>query len=163
MKNPYLIILGTVQDAGSPQSGCKKDCCKNLYLHPDPTRKVVSLGLVDPLNEKKYLFEATPDFASQLWNLESLDKHSKTNVPDGIFISHAHIGHYTGLMYLGKESMNSKMYWCMPCLACQFLHRNGPWDQLIKQGNIMLQTMQNKENIELKRIEHSTNSCSSSG
>ncbi|MBK9961218.1 MAG: MBL fold metallo-hydrolase [Saprospiraceae bacterium] len=152
IKNPYLIILGTTQDAGSPQSGCKKDCCKYLYLHPDPTRKVVSLGLVDPLNEKKYLFEATPDFASQLWNLESHDMHSKTNVPDGIFISHAHIGHYTGLMYLGKESMNSKnvLVYAMPRMS-QFLQRNGPWDPLIKQGNIMLQTMQNKENIELKK------------
>ncbi|MBL7822682.1 MAG: MBL fold metallo-hydrolase [Saprospiraceae bacterium] len=151
IKSLYLIILGTTQDAGSPQSGCKKDCCKNLYLHPDPTRKVVSLGLVDPLNEKKYLFEATPDFTSQLWYLESHDKHSKTNVPDGIFISHAHIGHYTGLMYLGKESMNTKKVkvYAMPILS-DFFIKNGPWNQLVEQGNIQVEIMQNKVSIKLE-------------
>ena len=28
-----LIILGTVQDAGSPHIACKKDCCKELFAN----------------------------------------------------------------------------------------------------------------------------------
>ena len=27
---------------------------------------------------------------------------------DGIFLTHAHVGHYTGLMYLGKESVAAR-------------------------------------------------------
>ena len=36
-----LIILGTVQDAGSPHIACTKDCCRDLFLNPDKNRKVV--------------------------------------------------------------------------------------------------------------------------
>lgn len=152
IKNPYLVVLGTVQDAGSPQAGCTKDCCKNLFTNPDQSRKVVSLGLIDPVENKKYLFEASPDFVGQLGNLNKLMEYSKSELPDAIFLSHAHIGHYTGLMYLGKESMNSKnvLVYVMPRMT-QFLQSNGPWDQLIKQGNIKILMMQNEENVILKK------------
>jgi pyrroloquinoline quinone biosynthesis protein B len=56
-----LIILGTIQDAGSPHIACKKECCRELFKHPDKDRQVVSLGLIDNQHGKKYLFEATPD------------------------------------------------------------------------------------------------------
>jgi pyrroloquinoline quinone biosynthesis protein B len=52
-KGVSLIILGTIQDAGSPHIACKKDCCKNLFDSPDKKRKVVSLGVVDTENNKK--------------------------------------------------------------------------------------------------------------
>ena len=52
-KEPYLIVLGTIQDAGSPQMACQKSCCEELFINPDASRKVVSLGIIDPL-EKKY-------------------------------------------------------------------------------------------------------------
>jgi len=45
-----IVVLGTIQDAGSPQIGCTKDCCVDLFAKPDHTRKVVSLGLIDQLN-----------------------------------------------------------------------------------------------------------------
>lgn len=47
-----LIILGNVQDAGSPHMACTKDCCKDLFDNPDHNRKVVSLGVIDPENKK---------------------------------------------------------------------------------------------------------------
>ena len=56
-----LIVLGTIQDGGSPHIGCKKECCINLFENPDSDRQVVSLGLYNSENNKKYLFEATPD------------------------------------------------------------------------------------------------------
>ena len=62
-----LIVLGTVQDAGSPHIACTKTCCEDLFQNPDPDRKVVSLGLLDSQDRKMYLFEATPDIATQLF------------------------------------------------------------------------------------------------
>ena len=56
-----IVILGTIQDAGSPHIACKKECCAKLFDNPDPLRKVVSLGLIDPENNKSFLSEATPD------------------------------------------------------------------------------------------------------
>ena len=50
-----LIILGTIQDAGSPHIACMKDCCRNIFLRPVTDRKVVSLGVVDHKNKKSYL------------------------------------------------------------------------------------------------------------
>ena len=106
-KNPYLIILGTIQDAGSPHMGCQKSCCEELFKNPDASRKVVSLGIIDPLEKKYWLIDASPDFPSQCKILKSTAGFNHKETPDGIFLTHAHIGHYTGLMYLGRESMNS--------------------------------------------------------
>lgn len=145
-----LIILGTVQDAGSPQIGCKKDCCKNLFLHPDKNRKVVSLGLIDPENNKKYLFEATPDMPAQLRKLYSFSPGSEKETPDAIFLTHAHIGHYTGLMYFGKEAMNASSIpiYAMPRMKT-FLEQNGPWSQLLTNKNILIQGMSDEKEIQL--------------
>lgn len=64
-------------------------------------------------------------------------------MPDGIFITHAHIGHYTGLMYLGKEAIDAKdvLVFAMPRMA-EYLRSDGPWSQLVARRNIALQAMQ---------------------
>ncbi len=140
--DPYLVILGNVQDAGSPHAGCKKDCCKKFFLHPDPSRKVTSLGIVDAGSQKKYLFEATPDLPVQMKTLFVRAGFGTQETPDGIFLTHAHIGHYAGLMYLGRESMNASNVnvYAMPRMK-QFLETNGPWDQLVNLHNIALQPL----------------------
>ena len=51
--------------------------------------------------------EATPDMTTQMKALKEFSLDGSSETPDGIFLSHAHIGHYTGLMYLGKEAMNA--------------------------------------------------------
>ncbi len=143
----YLFVLGTIQDAGSPQLGCYRDCCRDLQSNPDPTRKIVSLGLIDYENQKKYLFEATPDFVSQWSSLNSFAGFD-TNKVDGIFLTHAHIGHYTGLIFLGVESMNGDHVpvFTMPEMS-KFLESNGPWSQLVKVGNIELKALTNSKEI----------------
>lgn len=145
-----LIVLGTIQDAGSPQAGCTKDCCKDLYLHPDKDRRVVSLGLIDAANNKKYLVEATPDLTKQAraLTIDAANGHPET--PDAIFVTHAHIGHYTGLMYLGKEAMNANAIpvYAMPRMKT-FLEQNGPWSQLVKNKNIIIQEMNDQKEIGL--------------
>ncbi len=145
-----LIVLGNVQDAGSPHIACKKECCKELFVNPDANRKVVSLGLIDAENEKTYLFEATPDISEQLKNLKNKSPFNVNEIPNGIFITHAHIGHYTGLMYLGKEATNTKnaVVYVMPKLKT-FLETNGPWGQLVSNKNIGLEEIHNNEEINL--------------
>ena len=147
---PYIIVLGTIQDAGSPHMGCEKSCCINLFKNPDPNRKVVSLGLVDPLEKKYWLIEASPDFITQCRDLKTISKFEHAKSPDGIFLTHAHIGHYTGLMYLGKESYNSR---AVPVFAMTrmkgFLIKNGPWSQLFQINNIKINNINHQEEIKL--------------
>lgn len=136
-QQPSLIILGNVQDAGSPHIGCTKACCLLLFKQPDPKRKVVALGIADPLHKSSYLIEATPDISSQLQLLQIFST-KETAIPDGIFLTHAHIGHYTGLMYLGKEAAHTSRLpvYCMPRMK-NFLEQNGPWSQLVNFKNIL--------------------------
>lgn len=145
-----LIILGNVQDAGSPHMACTKDCCKDVFENPDHTRKVVSLGVIDPDNKKNYLFEATPDFTSQVKLLANYSSFSDKETPDGIFLTHAHIGHYTGLMYLGKEAMNADKIpvYAMPRMKT-FLENNGPWSQLVTNQNILLKEVFDTTQVKL--------------
>ena len=144
IESDYIQVLGIVQDAGYPHIGCEKDCCKMV----SPGDYFVScLGLVDKTNNKRYLFDATPDIHNQI-NL--LEKFPEANLIDGIFLTHAHIGHYTGLMYLGREGLGGKniIVYALKRMA-RFLTKNGPWDQLVKLNNISIQTISNKEFVKL--------------
>lgn len=145
-----LIVLGNVQDGGSPHIGCQKDCCKDLFQNPDKNRKVVSLGLIDMASQKKYLFEATPDMAAQMKMLKQVCSFDTPETPDGIFLTHAHIGHYAGLMLLGKEAMNANKVpvYGMPRMK-NYLENNGPWSQLVSLNNIAIQQMVNEDAIDL--------------
>ena len=144
--NPKIIVLGTVQDGGCPHIGCTKSCCQTI----DNTKKVVSLGVVDPESHKKFLIEASPDIGQQL---KIVQLHASTNSgfqPDGIFLTHAHIGHYAGLMFLGKEALNASKIpvFAMPRMK-QYLENNGPWSQLVKLENIVLQPLLNQTPLTL--------------
>ncbi|SEC60556.1 pyrroloquinoline quinone biosynthesis protein B [Maribacter dokdonensis] len=152
VENTSIVILGNVQDAGSPQIGCKKECCAALFENLDTERRVVSLGVIDTDNQKTYLFDATPDIAQQMKMLTQYEPKSDKEVVDGIFLTHAHIGHYTGLMYLGKEAMdaNATPIYVMPKME-GFLLNNGPWDQLIQRENAVLNAMVDQNAIELSQ------------
>lgn len=143
-KSAKLIILGTVQDGGSPHIGCTKVCCQNT----DSTKKVVSLGLIDYEAGKKYLFEATPEIGNQLKYLQGYTSKTMGFQPDGIFLTHAHIGHYAGLLFLGKEALNASKIpvFAMPRMK-SYLEENGPWSQLVKLENIVLQSITNQNQL----------------
>jgi len=147
---PYLVVLGNVQDAGSPHAGCAKDCCRALFANPDPGRMVTSLGLVDPVAGMTWLFEATPDLPRQMKLLHTHAAAGSAETPDGIFLTHAHIGHYAGLMFLGREGMGAKdvPVHAMPRMLA-FLGTNGPWDQLVALGNIRPKPMREGERAAL--------------
>ena len=141
--DPYLIVLGIAQDAGYPQVGCSKVCCRDLWENKAGRKKVTCLGLIDPLHNQAWLFEATPDFREQLYELNRELTREPGVIPDGIFLSHAHMGHYTGLMHLGREAMgaNAAKVWAMPRMK-NYLEQNGPWSQLVDLQNIHLQPLQ---------------------
>jgi pyrroloquinoline quinone biosynthesis protein B len=120
-----------------------KDCCKKAWQKPDARRFVVSLALVDPESKKWYLFEATPDIKEQLHYFRGLTNGQYGYLPSGIFLTHAHIGHYAGLMQLGREVMGAKEVpvYVMPKMK-SYLETNGPWSQLITLNNIKLISLQ---------------------
>jgi len=134
-QNPYILVLGIAQDGGYPQVGCNQNCCEQYRLGNEIRKLVSCIAIVDPVNKKSWMIDATPDFPQQYYNLM---KKSGV-VLDGIVLTHAHIGHYSGLMYLGREVMGSiKMpVYTMPRMK-SFIEKNGPWSQLVKLNNIEL-------------------------
>ena len=138
-----LIVLGTAQDAGSPQINCTKICCQAIFDGKQNATPVVALGVIDPVNHEQFLFEATPDITLQLRTLKNSAPLEISEIPTAIFLTHAHIGHYTGLMYLGKEAMNAQQVpvYVYPKMQV-FLENNGPWSQLVSNKNIVLKIMQ---------------------
>ena len=145
----YITILGTAQDGGFPHIGCQKKCCDDFYKGISPKQKVVSLGLIDRKAQQKFLFEATPDISTQLADLEN--NHLKTNtIINGVFITHAHIGHYAGLLYFGKEALGKKdtRVYAMPKMK-GFLENNGPWSQLVTDQNIVFSDLKKDTVIQL--------------
>ncbi len=137
-QQPYIVILGIAQDGSFPQAGCNKACCKEVWQHPEKRKFVSSIALINPETKQSWIFDATPDFGEQLQLLRTHLKDS-THLPSGIFLTHAHIGHYGGLMQLGREVMgvNKMKVYAMPRMR-QFLENNGPWNQLVQLKQIEL-------------------------
>ena len=145
-----IIILGVAQDGGYPHMGCSKECCNKAWANDTNKKYVVSLALVDPIVKKWWLFEATPDIREQLHNFRQLTNGAYSYLPDGIFLTHAHIGHYTGLMQLGREVMNTHLIpvYTLPKMKT-YLETNGPWSQLVKLENIRLVSLMSDSTLEL--------------
>ncbi|WP_128893589.1 MBL fold metallo-hydrolase [Erythrobacter sp. HKB08] len=124
-----LVVLGAGQDAGAPQIGNADD--------DGPRLLPSSLALIDRAEGKRYLFDATPAITEQLAALDRIEPPSEGLGIDGVFLTHAHIGHYLGLAYLGREAAGAKAVpvHAMPRMA-EFLRSNGPWSQLVELGNI---------------------------
>jgi pyrroloquinoline quinone biosynthesis protein B len=152
-QSPYVAVLGIAQDGGYPQAGCKKACCKAVWEHKIPHQGVSSIALIDPISKEKWIFDATPNFAEQLHSLNEITQNQEN--PTGVFLTHAHVGHYTGLMHLGREVIGAKnvKVFAMPKMKI-FLENNGPWSQLVKLQNIDIQSIEeNKEIILNERIK----------
>lgn len=129
-----IFVLGAGQDAGAPQIGNAED--EGPRLLPS------SLALVDHAEGTRYLFDATPAITEQLAALDAIAPPTNSLGIDGIFLTHAHIGHYLGLAYLGREAAGAQNVpvYTMPRMA-GFLRSNGPWSQLVELGNIVPRTL----------------------
>ena len=137
----YIFILGNTQDAGVPHIGCEQEFCKNNY-NSNQHYFATSIAVVDPKSSQYTLFEASPDITSQLNYISNL-LFKRFILPNNIYITHAHIGHYTGLMYLGRESLGASgvNVRVLPKMS-DFLKNNGPWNQLVKLNNIDLEEIE---------------------
>lgn len=138
-QNVEIVVLGIAQDGGFPQANCDKHCCADL----ENTKMVASIGIIDLANDNIYLIDCTPDFKKQLSTISNYTTNPG-KLPSGIFLTHAHIGHYLGLAQLGKEVINAKNVpvYAMPRMS-SFLKENGPWEMLVSE-----------QNIDLKALEH---------
>lgn len=140
--HPFVVVLGIAQDAGYPQAGCTRDCCRDAFLQPSGQRLVSCLGIVDPLSGQAWMLDATPDFRDQLYRLQNAIPGKSLQLA-GIFLTHGHIGHYTGLMQLGREVMGAAgiPVYVMPRMRA-FLEENGPWSQLVQLKNVVLRNLE---------------------
>jgi pyrroloquinoline quinone biosynthesis protein B len=130
------ILLGTAQDGGVPQAGCECAACAAAWADAGRRRWVSALGLVDTAAGAVFMIDATPDFREQLHALQ-------TQAPGlqlaGLLLTHAHIGHYTGLIHLGYEAMATRglpLYGTARMLG--FLREHAPWKQLVANGHVEL-------------------------
>ncbi|MDH3592633.1 MAG: MBL fold metallo-hydrolase [Planctomycetota bacterium] len=111
----------------------------------DPPRRVASLAIV-LRDGRTFLIDATPDLPAQLQSLEDSfdpDASGVDRAPvDGIFLTHAHMGHYLGLAHFGFEALNSPAIptWGTPAML-EFLRSEAPWDQLVRFENLELQVL----------------------
>ena len=115
----------------------------------DFRRLTSSIAVVDTVSKKKYLLDATPDVREQLYELHRTAPDTEYSL-DGVFLTHAHIGHYTGLMHFGREAVGAKKVpvYAMPRMT-EYLSGNGPWDQLVRLENIALRPIADGVPIEL--------------
>lgn len=144
----YITVLGIAQDGGYPHINNTDEfsAVRNGVFQKE---LVVSLGVIDIARKKKFLFEATPDLPEQLAILE--EKHLQNDgIIDGVFLTHAHMGHYTGLMHFGREAMGAKKIdvFAMPKMK-SFLENNGPWSQLVTLKNIKINPLANEVPIQI--------------
>lgn len=123
-----VICLGAAQDAGLPHLGCEDERCQSARAagHREPVA-----ALAVQAAGGWWLVDATPDLPEQI--------HRMGTMPQGILLTHAHVGHYTGLMYLGREGIAERRMpvYCSEKMA-DFLTHNAPWSQLVALENIVL-------------------------
>ncbi len=141
-----LVVLGIAQDAGIPHLGCEEGLCWSIRSGGRKPERVASVGLVNRTLDRSYLIDATPDLVSQVTDL------SGGTPPNGILLTHAHIGHYAGLMYLGRESIDAKQ---VPVFGTDrmhaFLRGNAPWSLLVSRRNIDLRPLPIGQRFDLDR------------
>jgi len=151
-KPAFVMVLGVAQDGGFPQAGCVKNCCKAVKVDPQKQRYVASLAVLDPVTNQRWIIDSTPHFPQQLTLVQQAMKKPRRPVLDGVFLTHAHIGHYAGLVHLGREVMGAR---AMPVFGMprmqKFLESNGPWSQLVKLKNIALKPLVSGQAVTLNK------------
>lgn len=136
------IVLGSAQDAGIPHVACYKTHCQAARNNPALGRRASCLAILDSQTNSSFMFDATPDFPEQLADIPQMFQKKRKPL-DGIFLTHAHLGHYTGLMYLGRAAMNADAVpvYCSKLMS-EFIKKNGPWSLLVELNNIELRIVE---------------------
>ena len=107
-------LLGNAQDGGVPHAGCRCTRCQRALEDPTQRQFATSLAIIDrrQMPARVWIVDATPDL---IWQLEMLgddlsmpERPRRLRQPDGIFLTHAHMGHVGGLQQFGRESMGAR-------------------------------------------------------
>ena len=127
----YLKVLGITQDGGYPHTGCYSACCNHAWNDSAKKKYVSSIAIVDDNSKKFWLFDISPDIKEQLNMIGPEFKLA------GVFLTHAHVGHYVGLFQLGLEVMNllNVPVYAMPEMK-SFLENNSAISFIIQSKNI---------------------------
>jgi pyrroloquinoline quinone biosynthesis protein B len=105
---------------------------------------VTSLLLCDPRDGRRWLFDCTPDVRAQLADARREPSTRAMDGPrpplaDGIFLTHAHMGHYAGLLEFGREAYAAR---ALPTYVTErfagFLLSNQPWSALVEGRHLDL-------------------------
>ena len=139
------VILGIMQDAGLPHIGCICTRCQRGWDDPTQIEYAACLGIVDTRFDRTavWLIDATPDIKFQLNLLAgALGSHAvrpnRLKRPEGIFLTHAHMGHIGGLPQLGPEAMAvDQMPLCASPELCHLLRETHLWTPMLQHLNIM--------------------------
>ena len=148
-----VLVLGTAQDGGVPHVACRCPRCEQAREHPSWSRKVASLGIIDGASGRIFLVDATPDLREQLDRLQrdpDCPVRPDKAPLDGVLLTHAHVGHYTGLIHFGREILSTANLpvYCTPGMG-HFLKSNSPWNQLLALGQIVLRDFLPEEPFKL--------------
>ena len=138
-----IIVLGTAQDGGVPHIGCTQKICRTQH-HPISSMAALT-------DELLLLFDATPDLREQHSELvKRYPEYQRKNLFDAVFLTHAHMGHYPGLLYFGKESISTQKVpvYCSSEMS-SYLKNNAPWNLLVKNNNIELRAFESGKDITL--------------
>lgn len=150
------VVLGNMQDAGLPHAGCTCARCAAAFEDPSRVQYAACLGIVDMRKKRDtelhgedverhrekarvYIIDATPDIKFQLNLLaKALGPHpqraNRLRQPDGIFLTHAHMGHIGGLPQLSKEAMfvQGLPIYATPPL-CDLIGQTQLWSPLVAE------------------------------
>ncbi len=152
--SPFVMVLGTAQDGGLPQIGGAAPEDEAARRDPARRRLVASLLIVDPTSGERFLIDATPDLPLQVEIANEAAPRppaaSRSPLFEAIALTHAHVGHYAGLMHLGREIYGASG---QPVLAsarfARFLETNGPWDLLVKLNHIRIERIETGVTVKL--------------
>jgi len=88
------------------------------------------------------MVDCTPDFPAQLRMLEQLLPAGDGTPLSGILLTHAHIGHYAGLIHLGREALDTRAMpvYAMPRMR-RLLEHDAPWSPLVDGGHVELRNL----------------------
>ncbi len=151
----FAIVLGIMQDDGLPHIGCQCRRCMAANKRIDKADFVACLGIVDARQpaSKVWIIDATPDIKYQLNLLADYlgrqpVRPDRFRQPDGIFLTHAHMGHTAGLFQLGPEGMNvSQLTVYGTSAMVRMLQREQIWRPMVE--NLNLETIHPGETVTL--------------
>jgi pyrroloquinoline quinone biosynthesis protein B len=146
--DPYVLVLGVSQDAGHPQAGCEKSCCAAAWDDLAKRHHASSIAVIDPDSDQRWIFDVTPHYPDQARRLSK----ASPGPLSGVLLTHAHIGHYVGMVHLGPEVMNTDRVplWLMPRMM-RFMTGNEPWNTLVTSGNVVPKALVDGQPVQLNK------------